>query len=123
MNILKFLKTLALIIFGFIRFIVMFVSLFASVWFFVVAIFSVIVAIGGDQSDWMYALRQYLYFVGCSVVLGVTNDIEEKINGDPYDYPLGCLIEWYILLMFAHYELLKKIVMKIVNIFRPNPEA
>ncbi|MED4203621.1 hypothetical protein [Neobacillus mesonae] len=101
-------KTLALYLFGFLRFIVLVFTIILSVWFFGVAIFALIAAIGGDRADWQYALMQYVYFFGCCIVVGVLDDINYKITKENYDFDSIFLFEVYILLMFAHYNLVKK---------------
>jgi hypothetical protein len=49
-------KTIALYMFGFIRFWVLIVSIISSFWFFTVTVFGLIVAIG----DWNYVFTQHL---------------------------------------------------------------
>jgi hypothetical protein len=109
-------KTLALYIFGFFRFIILIISILASIWFFVVSVFSAIVAIGGNQQDWMYALTQYLYFLACSLSVGLMNEIEQKINKEDYDLSTSIwILDLYMLLLLAHYELPKRIIRKMIN--------
>jgi hypothetical protein len=109
-------KTLALYIFGFFRFIILIISILASIWFFVVSFFSVIVAIGGNQQDWIYALTQYLYFLVCSLSVGLMNEIDQKINKEDYDLSTSIwILDLYMLLLLAHYELPKRIIRKMIN--------
>lgn len=109
-------KTLALYIFGFVRFIILTISIFLSIWFFVVTVFSGIAAIGEPQEEWVYALTQYLYFLVCAFLIGVMNEFEKKINKEDYDISSNIwLFDLYLLILIAHYELPKKLLMKLMG--------
>ncbi|WP_230200148.1 hypothetical protein [Bacillus niameyensis] len=93
----------------------MIISIFISIWFFVVSVFSAIVAIGGNQQDWIYAFTQYLYFLACSLSVGLMNEIENKINKEDYDLTSNIWVfDWYLLFLIAHYELPKKMIRKMI---------
>ncbi|WP_077618243.1 hypothetical protein [Bacillus sinesaloumensis] len=109
-------KTLVLYIFGFVRFVILIISIVLSVWFFVVTLFSAIGAIGEPKEEWVYVLTQYLYFLVCALIIGLMNEFEKKINNEDYDLGLNIwLFELYILIVIAHYELPKKLVMKMMG--------
>ncbi len=109
-------KTLFLYIFGFVRFVILVISILLSIWFFVVTVFSGIAAIGGTQEDWIYVLTQYLYFLVCALLIGLMNEFEKKINKEDYDISSNIwLFDIYLLILIAHYELPKKLVMKILG--------
>ncbi|MBY0099415.1 hypothetical protein [Mesobacillus maritimus] len=109
-------KTLALYIFGFVRFVILVISIVLSMWFFIVAIFSGIAAIGETQEEWVYVLTQYLYFLVCALVIGLMNEFEKKINNEDYDISTNMwLLDLYMLILIAHYELPKKLLMKMMG--------
>ncbi|WP_449536335.1 hypothetical protein [Ferdinandcohnia sp. Marseille-Q9671] len=110
-------KTLGLYIFGFVRFVIVGISVILSLWFFVVAVFAGIAAIGETKEEWMYVLTQYLYFLVCALVIGVMNEFERKINKEDYDIGSTIwLLDLYFLILIAHYELPKRLLMKMMGV-------
>ncbi|ALC89072.1 hypothetical protein AM500_04145 [Bacillus sp. FJAT-18017] len=112
-------KTLALYIFGFLRFVIFMISILLSIWFLIAAVFWAFVALVGSENHWIKPLTQYLYFLACSLSVGLMNEIEKKINKEDYDlmtnnWPL----DLYLLFLTAHYDVPKYIIRKMIG--KPN---
>ena len=123
-TILVILSSIVFIAVASIRFLIIAISLLASLYFFVMTIILSFGVIVGNH-DWNIPLTHYFWYFICALVYGLMDEIEQKIYKERLDIMLpGCLInlilDLYLFIFIAHYEIPKKLIMKVLGISKTN---